>query len=79
MAEEQSKVRHELTLTGAAAQVESMRRDYVEGRIGQVCAVLVVAITTFGAVYAGTHGAQITGSFLGVGGLGTIVATFIAG
>jgi hypothetical protein len=72
-------VRHELTLTGAAAQVESMRRDYVEGRIGQVCAVLVVAITTFGAVYAGTHGAQITGSFLGVGGLGTIVATFIAG
>jgi hypothetical protein len=40
---------------------------------------LVVAMTTFGAVYAGIHGAQITGSFLGVGGLGTIVATFISG
>jgi uncharacterized membrane protein len=79
MAEDQSKVRREVTLLGATAQVERMRRDYMEGRIGQVCAVLVVAMTTFGAVYAGIHGAQITGSFLGVGGLGTIVATFISG
>jgi hypothetical protein len=57
--------------TASAQNPRVLKKDEKSG--------LVVAMTTFGAVYAGIHGAQITGSFLGVGGLGTIVATFISG
>jgi uncharacterized membrane protein len=71
--------KREIELIRVNAQVESMRRDYAEGRRGQICAVLVAFAAIAGSTYTATHGSQLAASVLGVGGLGTIVTAFVYG
>lgn len=68
-----------LELNGRNAEIESMRRDYSEGRWGQICALLVALVAVIGSSYTATHGAQWPASIMGATGLGSIVATFVYG
>ena len=63
----------------ADGQLLNMNRDYDEGRRGQFCAVAVVAMAIGGSVILGLHHAEVASTFLGVTGLGTLVAHFIYG
>ena len=65
------------------ASVENMRRDYAEGRWGQICGLIFGVVTVVGGVYGATHAvgmaAQIAGGVIGAGGVGTIITSFIYG
>lgn len=63
----------------ADARIKSMNRDYDEGRMGQLCAVVVCGMMVAGVVLLGQAHAQWVGSILGAGTAGTIVTAFIFG
>ena len=79
MAEAEMRERHEAERRYLEAEVEQMRRDFHEARIGQLCA-LTIGLTAFVAgAYTAVHGAEIAGGLIGVGGVGSIIAAFIYG
>ena len=71
--------RRQLQTKKAEAQVEAMRRTFAEARMGQFCALIFGLAAMFFGSYTATHGAQWAGGFIGVGGIGSIVTTFILG
>ena len=56
--------------------IRSYRRSEM---LGQIFGFLIGTTAICGAVYAGTHGAQITGSFVGTAGVTGLVTAFIIG
>jgi len=62
-----------------SADVEGMRRQFVEARVGQICAFVI----TLGFILAGTYvaikGQPLAGVALSGIGIATIVSTFIWG
>jgi hypothetical protein len=58
-------------------QREGMRREFMESRIGQICAVVTTAIFVSGGVYVAVHGQPWTGGAIGSLGIGGIVASFL--
>lgn len=61
------------------AQVESMRRQFMEARIGQILAFAVAVFFLGCGTYTVVSGYPIAGSFFSAIGLGGIVTTFIIG
>jgi len=52
---------------------------FVERLFGQFCSVLIGIGAIAGAIYAGTHGAQVVGGAIATVGLGTLAVVFITG
>lgn len=72
MAEKEQDHQHDMQKTG-------LKGEIWDGRIGQILGFLI----GFGALGYGSHtaiaGAEITGGFIGVGGIGSLVAVFVYG
>lgn len=79
MAEEEGVHRRSVQKLVVDAQIEEVRSQFAEAKRGQICAVVIAVAGLFAGAYTAVAGYQIAGSFLGVGGVGGIVTTFILG
>lgn len=59
--------------------MEQAKRDSYESRRGQICALLITLSAIGAGAYTAIQGHEIAGSILGVGGIGSIVTTFLMG
>lgn len=72
MAEKEQIHQHEIEQRG-------LEGDINEARLGQIFALVIGLFTVFAGAYAGIKGAEITGSFIGAGGVAGLVTAFIYG
>lgn len=61
------------------ANIEAMRRQYAEARLGQVFALIIALAFVLVGAYVAVHGQPWSGTILGGVGLGGIVTAFIVG
>jgi uncharacterized membrane protein len=61
------------------ASIEGMRRQFAEGRLGQIFAFSIAVIFVFLGAYVTLHGQPWPGAIFGGVGLGGIVTAFIVG
>ena len=61
------------------AQVRFHDKQFLEARMGQICALIISLAGIMAGTYTAINGHEWAGSAIGVGGIGGIVATFIAG
>ena len=61
------------------ANIEAMRRQYDEARLGQVFALIIALAFVIVGAYVSVHGQPWSGTILGGVGLGGIVTAFIVG
>jgi len=54
-------------------------RDSNEARRGQICALIITLAAIGAGAYTALQGHEVAGSIIGVGGIGSIVTTFLAG
>ena len=71
--------RQTLESTALGANVEAMRRQYAEARLGQVFALIIALVFVLVGGYVSIHGQPWSGTILGSVGLGGIVTAFIVG
>jgi uncharacterized membrane protein len=79
MAEDEGRSRRALEAKAVDAQVEGMRRQFWEARLGQIFAFSIAALFLGCGTYIATLGQPWAGALFGGIGLGGIVTTFIAG
>jgi uncharacterized membrane protein len=80
MAESEAEHRRGIENRAVDADIEAMRRQFGEARLGQVFAFLIsIAFVVSGAYVVSATGQTATGLILSAAGLTTIVATFIRG
>ncbi len=79
MAEEEGRSRRALEAKAVDAQVEGMRRQFFEARLGQVFAFLIATLFLGCGTYVATLGQPWAGALFGGIGLGSIVTTFVVG
>lgn len=79
MVEAESAHRQECEKRIIEAQCANDSRDFSEARVGQACAFAITVIAFVCATYMAINGHDIPASFVGVSGVGGIVATFIVG
>jgi uncharacterized membrane protein len=79
MAEEEGRSRRALEAKVVDAQVEGLRRQFAEARLGQIFAFSIAALFLGCGTYIATLGQPWAGALFGGIGLGGIVTTFIAG
>jgi uncharacterized membrane protein len=72
---------HRQTLEAKAleANIEAMRRQYAEARLGQIFALIIALAFVIVGGYVSLHGQAWSGTILGSIGLGGIVTAFIVG
>ena len=61
------------------AQVEGMRRQFQEARLGQILAAAVALLALASGTFVAVHGQPWPGALLGVAGLTGIFSAFLAG
>ena len=71
--------RQTLESTALNANIEAMRRQYAEARLGQVFALTIALAFVVVGGYVSLHGQPWSGTILGGIGLGGIVTAFIVG
>jgi uncharacterized membrane protein len=71
--------RQTLESTALNANIEAMRRQYAEARVGQAFALIIALAFVMVGGYVSTHGQPWSGTILGSIGLGGIVTAFIVG
>lgn len=79
MAETEGDHRRRMEEKALDAQVESMRRGYLEARLGQVFAFAIATVFLVGGSYVAIEGQPWAGSIFGSVGLAGIVSAFIWG
>ena len=79
MAEDETAHRRKTEADAIAIQDRDQRAYRRVELSGQICGLLIGFAALGAATYAGVHGAQITGSLIGVGGLTGLVTAFILG
>lgn len=79
MAEAQSVHRKELERRIAEAEIEDVRAQRRETRLGQVCGAMIVLAGLGAGTYAAVQGAELSGVIVAVAGLGAIVTAFVLG
>ena len=79
MAENEASHRQKMENSVLEADVESMKKEFAERRIGQACG-LIIGLAALGAgAYTAVNGHPITGGFMGTGGVVALVSAFIYG
>ncbi len=80
-AQNQLALKAEIDLQKSAleAEQEAMRAEMKEARWGQVLAFCIGSLTIGAGAYLALHGAQISGTILGSGGVVGLVSVFIYG
>jgi uncharacterized membrane protein len=71
--------RQTLESTALDANIEAMRRQYAEARLGQVFALIIALAFVIVGGFVSLHGQPWSGTILGGIGLGGIVTAFIIG
>ena len=71
--------RQTLESTTLGANIEAMRRQYAEARLGQIFALIIALTFVIVGAYVILHGQPWPGTILGGAGLGGIVTAFIVG
>jgi len=71
--------RQMLESTALTANIEAMRRQYAEARLGQIFALIIALAFVIVGGYVSLHGQPWSGTILGGIGLGGIVTAFIVG
>jgi hypothetical protein len=61
------------------SEAEQDVRDSNEARRGQICALIITLAAIGAGAYTALNGHEVAGSIIGVGGIGSIVTTFLAG
>ncbi len=79
MAEKEAGHRRTTETTIVSAQINHHHKQFSEARLGQICALIITLAALGAGVYTASQGHEVTGSILGVGGIGGIVLTFILG
>lgn len=77
--EQEGSHRRSLEETAVNAQVESMRREFREARVGQFCATVITLAFVVAGAYMVTTGQPVAGTIFGGVGLSGIVTAFIYG
>jgi uncharacterized membrane protein len=75
----EGKHRREMDSRTLDAQIEEMRKQFWEARIGQICALTTTLVFVFVGAYVITRGYAWSGTILGGLGLGGVVSAFIMG
>ena len=79
MAEKEAAHRHKMEEKALDAEIKGLKAEAEDTKRGQFFGFFIALAIIAGSVYAGTNGAQWTGSLLGVGGIGSLVSVFIIG
>jgi hypothetical protein len=79
MAEEEAVHRRSMEAQIVAAGIESDRSGAREAGRGQICALVITLVALGLGAFTAYQGHEIAGSIIGVGGIGSIVTTFILG
>jgi uncharacterized membrane protein len=79
LAEEEALHRRSIEQSIARTEIEQAKRDSDESGRGQICALLITLAAIGAGAYTALAGHEIAGSIIGVGGIGSIVTTFLAG
>jgi len=79
MAERQSAHRQAMEMKVVDSQVQEVRSQRTEVRIGQTCAFVLCAMAIIGSTIIGWRGYQWACVGLGSGGLASLAAVFIIG
>jgi len=77
--EKETEHRQSLERKTLDAQVEDAKADRSERRLGQIFAFLIGVVAISWGGIAAIKGAEITGGFIGVGGVAALVWVFIRG
>src|SRR5579871_4742273 len=79
MAEQEAEHRRSVEQSLLRKEIERTRKDFDEARRGQVCALIITLAAILAGAYTAVKGHEIAGSIIGVGGIGSIVTTFLVG
>ncbi len=79
LAEGEAVHRRAMEEKSLAGDVEAMRRQFSEARLGQLCALLIALAFVGAAVYVTVNGQPWAGVFFSGIGIGGIVSAFIWG
>jgi len=79
MAETETAHRRAIEAEIVAVQKRDVEKYRQAEMLGTIAGLAIGLAAIGGAVYAGTHGAQWTGSFIGTAGVTGLVTAFIAG
>ena len=79
LAEEEAMHRRSIEQSIARTEMEQAKRDSDEARRGQLCALLITLAAIGAGAYTAIAGHEVAGSIIGVGGIGSIVTTFLIG
>ena len=71
--------RHAVENKALDANIEAMRRQFAEARVGQVFALIIAIAFVIVGGYVSIRGQPVSGTILGGVGLGGIVTAFIVG
>ena len=79
LAEREAEHRRSIEHAVVAAEVQQGQRDSREAQRGQYCALAITLSAIAAGAYTALSGHEIAGSIIGVGGIGSIVTTFLIG
>ena len=79
LAERETAHRHKIEELTVKAQIDGLKREAMEARIGQFLAFFIGITTIVAGSYSAIKGAQWPGALIGTGGVGALVTAFIYG
>lgn len=79
MAEEEQAHRHDMEKRSIEAQVDDLKQDRTEARLGQWLGLTIGLVAIIGGIVAALMDKQVTGSIIGGGGVIGLVAVFVMG
>lgn len=79
MAHVEGEHRRQMESKALDGNIEGMRRQFQEARIGQFCGLALGVICVLAGTFAVLRGHDVAGTLIGGAGLGGIVTAFIVG
>lgn len=79
LAEDEAEHRRSIEQAVVRSEMEQVIRDSREAQRGQYCALLITLAAIGAGAYTALAGHEIAGSIIGVGGIGSIVTSFLIG
>lgn len=79
MAEKEQSHRHAMQDKALSAEIADTRRDQGIQFFGQICGLAIGVVSVGAGVYTVLAGNAISGAFIGVGGVASLVTVFVYG